>query len=231
MRTYGSRGDPDRQRQGLHRPVQQPAGGGPLRSGLPGERHHPPADRAPVARPRPARSNASTAPCAPSSAPTGSSTTWPPPRPSSTRGSTDYNHRRPHSGDRDGAADRAVLPDRSRPARCTGQPRARGVPQRRRLGHPTRRRERVISVSGNRSASARPPPATTSTSTSPTGSSRSGTATSSSRPWPGPVEGRYARREPRSPRSSSNLTSECQAGTDTLTSSRNRSSTWRTSVL
>jgi NAD(P)-dependent dehydrogenase (short-subunit alcohol dehydrogenase family) len=40
----------DGQRQAVHRPVHQaPPGRGPLRTGLPGERHHGPADQATVA--------------------------------------------------------------------------------------------------------------------------------------------------------------------------------------
>src|SRR5580704_13762376 len=48
----------------MHRPVPQArrTGGGLVRPDLPGERHHPPADQAPVAPP-PGRSNASTRPC------------------------------------------------------------------------------------------------------------------------------------------------------------------------
>ena len=48
MRTYGVPGaDPDRQRQGVHRPVQPATGRGALRPDLPGERH-----RAPATQPR-----------------------------------------------------------------------------------------------------------------------------------------------------------------------------------
>ena len=45
----GARADPDRQRQGVHRPVQPAAGRGALRPGLPGERDRAPADPAQVA--------------------------------------------------------------------------------------------------------------------------------------------------------------------------------------
>ena len=65
----GARADPDRQRQGVHRPVRPPAGRGAVRPDLPGERDRAPADRSPGRRPRPGRSNGSTARCAPSSTP------------------------------------------------------------------------------------------------------------------------------------------------------------------
>ena len=50
MRTpRGARADPDRQRQGVHRPVRAGPGAGAVRSDLPGERHQAPPHRAAVA--------------------------------------------------------------------------------------------------------------------------------------------------------------------------------------
>ena len=105
-----SRADPDRQRQGLHRPVQPATGRGALRPDLSGERHRAPVDPAPVAhhdredravppgdahrvphrpglqQPRPAPRPSSTS-GSPTTTPTGPTRrwTWPPrPRGSST---------------------------------------------------------------------------------------------------------------------------------------------------
>ena len=79
-------GDPDRQRQGVHRSVRTQRHRGAVRPDLPGERHRSPADRSRAARPRPARSSGSTAPFAPSSSPGASSPTCQPPRTSSMSG-------------------------------------------------------------------------------------------------------------------------------------------------
>ena len=46
---WGARGDPDRQRQGVHRPVRARPRAGAVRSDLPGERDQAPPHRAPVA--------------------------------------------------------------------------------------------------------------------------------------------------------------------------------------
>ena len=56
MRTLrGAGADPDRQRQGVHRPVRPPAGGGAVRPDLPGERRRAPADRSPGRQRRPGK--------------------------------------------------------------------------------------------------------------------------------------------------------------------------------
>ena len=118
MRTYGVPGaDPDRQRQGLHRPVQPATGRGALRPGLSGERHRAPADPAAVTDHD--REDRAVPPGDPHRVPHRPGLQEPrrPPRPSSTNGSHDYNTNRPHQAlDMATPAARFLQPE---PARCT----------------------------------------------------------------------------------------------------------------
>ena len=194
-RPRGPGADPDRQREGVHRPVQPPAGRGAVRPDLPGERDRAPADPAPVADHHRQDRAVPPARCAPSSTPPGCSPACRAAQAGARRVGGLLQHRAAAPGHSDMAHPDAPVQPAAAPR--TGRPQPRdpcasdGPDRTGETGSPagspptasSASAWQQVSVGKHRAGAA-------ATSWSPTDSCSSGSATSCSRPSPGPAPGR-----------------------------------------